>query len=465
MIGMQRYFEALQSAEDAISIKSDFSLAHLNKGRALSHVGRYEEALNEFYLALSAGGLNKRDIDAAKTYRLCTQLELGHIKALERPDSERLQLALGGVPVMYLERGPQSEQDPYWYFGSMLYVSDISPAAYLRIDDTDFTKSQGAKDYVRTKTDTGYEASYKLVNQGGYLISIQDTVVVKHEELKILTSSEVTLMLNANVTDIYTEEKLQAYDGGTLIRGRLRVSKSYDASTVIARCHRKATSYLAWLGSKGLSGTITSKAPPTATGFAVSYEGHIITSYHLVKDASQIRVRFEGEDWVAAKVDRYSESDDVAVLRVDKARPNYLKLCDFSGVQQGEIVFTLGYPVAGVLGDEPASSLGTISSLSGITGEDCLIQISALVQPGNSGGPLVGLSGDVVGMVISTTDIRAFFKETGTLPWNVDWAVKSDYIIPLLPEEHTRETDIESESAEANPLDIVRRSICLVEAR
>jgi len=207
------------------------------------------------------------------------------------------------------------------------------------------------------------------------------------------------------------------------------------------------------------------KTTATGTGFIVSSDGIIVTAYHLVKDKTEIRVKAEGEDWLPATLEKHSFSNDVAVLRTDKATPNYLLLGDFSTVQQGEKVFTLGYPVVGVLGDEPKYTEGTISSLSGIMGEDSLIQISVPVQPGNSGGPLVTASGDIVGMITSTAAVRAFFEQTGALPQNVNWAVKSNYIVLLLPKDYGSKPDAESKSTDANPVDIVRQSICFVEAK
>lgn len=213
------------------------------------------------------------------------------------------------------------------------------------------------------------------------------------------------------------------------------------------------------------SSEVAEAVEKTGTGFAVSPEGHLITAYHIVRDATQIRVKFEGEDWLSGTLEKHSFSNDVAILKVDNATPNYLVLRDFSVVRQGEKVFTLGYPVVGVLGDEPKYTEGTISSLSGIMGEDSLIQISVPVQPGNSGGPLVTASGDVVGMITSTAAIRAFFEQTGTLPQNVNWAVKSNYVIPLLGKAYTSETDEASESIEDNAITIVRQAVCFVEAK
>ena len=71
-------------------------------------------------------------------------------------------------------------------------------------------------------------------------------------------------------------------------------------------------------------------------------------------------------------------------------------------VRQVDDVFTIGFPLGSLLGNSPRVSKGIINSLFGFDGEPRLLQMSAPVQPGNSGGPLFNTDGDVVGIVVST---------------------------------------------------------------
>ena len=203
----------------------------------------------------------------------------------------------------------------------------------------------------------------------------------------------------------------------------------------------------------------------TGTGFCVSPDGHLITAYHIVKDATKIRVKFVGQDWLPAELQKYSVSNDVAVLKINQSTTNYLSFADFGKVKQGQKVFTLGYPVVGILGEEAKYTEGAINSLSGIMGEDSLIQISVPVQPGNSGGPLVTSSGDIIGMITSTAAVLSFFQQTGTLPQNINWAIKADYITPLLPKDNVKKQDFKSNKVDADPIIIVKKSVCFVEAK
>jgi S1-C subfamily serine protease len=83
----------------------------------------------------------------------------------------------------------------------------------------------------------------------------------------------------------------------------------------------------------------------------------------------------------------------------------------------------IGFPYKGLLSSDPIVTTGIISALSGIGDDRRIIQISAPVQPGNSGGPLLGESGSVVGIVVGKLQAGIIFKETGDIPQNVNFAV------------------------------------------
>jgi S1-C subfamily serine protease len=130
-----------------------------------------------------------------------------------------------------------------------------------------------------------------------------------------------------------------------------------------------------------------------------------------------------------------SSALDIGVLRLVANRPlRHLSVAASSDAPQlGGTVFTIGFPATNVLGRDPKYSEGTISGLSGLNGDASFYQVSVPIQPGNSGGPLVDDKGRVVGVVLSTASAPAFLKATGTLPQNVNWAVKSTFLAPLLP--------------------------------
>ena len=83
-------------------------------------------------------------------------------------------------------------------------------------------------------------------------------------------------------------------------------------------------------------------------------------------------------------------------------------------------------------GQEQKATFGRVNSLSGIQGDIRFIQIDVPVQPGNSGGPLINDKGQVVGVVTATLNELVALQASGHLPQSVNYAVKSDYIVPLL---------------------------------
>ena len=84
------------------------------------------------------------------------------------------------------------------------------------------------------------------------------------------------------------------------------------------------------------------------------------------------------------------------------------------------------------LGNKPKFSDGTISAITGPQDDPRLIQMNASIQPGNSGGPLFNTSGQIVGVVVASANAKVFFEELGVIPQNINFAVKSDYLLSLL---------------------------------
>lgn len=189
-------------------------------------------------------------------------------------------------------------------------------------------------------------------------------------------------------------------------------------------------------------------------------DGLVLTAHHVVEGAKTVTVHLLDGRKLAATPLQSDPSTDLSVLRVREGNLAYLSLAPIRSAQLGQYVFTIGYPALSVLGPEPKFTEGSISALSGPQGIASLLQISVPIQPGNSGGPLVNEAGELVGIVTSTASVANFIRATGTLPQNVNWAVKSEYAralfdLPvLLPRSSDRQHAIER----------ARRAACLVEA-
>ncbi len=200
------------------------------------------------------------------------------------------------------------------------------------------------------------------------------------------------------------------------------------------------------------------------TGFAVN-KNRIVTANHVIGLAKNVEVKFEGEKyWKKAHITRRSMTTDLAVLEIETELPNWINVTPFPLDDIGSEVFTIGYPAVNILGDEPKYTSGAISSLSGPGNDDTFIQVTVPIQPGNSGGPLLNNNGQLIGVVTSSAAILNFLKYTGTLPQNISWAVKSNYLLPLIHQEETNNVTF-SLNTKAELVKHVKKSICLIRVK
>jgi S1-C subfamily serine protease len=85
-----------------------------------------------------------------------------------------------------------------------------------------------------------------------------------------------------------------------------------------------------------------------------------------------------------------------------------------------------GFPLSGLLSDTGNFTNGNITSMAGMGNDSRLFQISAPVQPGNSGGPVLDRRGGVVAVIVSKLNAMGVAKQTGDVPQNVNFAIKSN---------------------------------------
>jgi S1-C subfamily serine protease len=167
----------------------------------------------------------------------------------------------------------------------------------------------------------------------------------------------------------------------------------------------------------------------SGSGFFITEDGYLVTNFHVVKDSKNVKVK-TGADVYPAEVVHVDKDNDLALLKVSgKFKPLCLSTND---AQLGEGVFTIGFPDIVVQGTEPKYTDGKISSLAGIQDDPKEYQISVPVQPGNSGGPLVDMNGNVVGIVVAKLNDIAVLAASGDLPQNVNYAIKGKYINDFL---------------------------------
>lgn len=168
----------------------------------------------------------------------------------------------------------------------------------------------------------------------------------------------------------------------------------------------------------------------TGTGFFVSRDGHLITNHHVVEDSKEIHVLFDAA-WVPARLLANDPANDLALLKIDAATAP-LPVDTSPLLRRADEVFTLGYPSTDIQGVAQKATFGRINALSGLEDDVRYLQIDVPIQPGNSGGPLIDARGAVVGVITSTAVTLGVVRRTGRIPQNVNYAVKSGYLAPIV---------------------------------
>lgn len=163
----------------------------------------------------------------------------------------------------------------------------------------------------------------------------------------------------------------------------------------------------------------------SGTGFALT-EGYCVTNYHVVENAKSITIQGVNGSFnnrYSAKVVATDIVNDIALLKLDGVVPNNIPYAIKTFTSDvGEDVWVLGYPLTSTMGDEIKLTTGVVSAKSGFEGDVSLYQISAPIQPGNSGGPLFDSKGNVIGIVCA--------HHRGAE--NVNYAIKASYLRNLI---------------------------------
>lgn len=189
------------------------------------------------------------------------------------------------------------------------------------------------------------------------------------------------------------------------------------------------------------------QAPGFGTGFLVSTDGDFLTNNHVVNGCASVSI-----DGVKATVVATDEAFDLALLRVTP--PPAAEPAQFAEkpARLNSDVTVIGYPLPDLLGGLNVTR-GSVTSLKGIAGDGVRMQISAPVQPGNSGGPVVNSAGQVVGVVVSKLDAQMVADATGDIPQNINFAIRAEIAKLFLYQSGVEPVEVE-EAAPVPPEDL-----------
>ena len=178
-------------------------------------------------------------------------------------------------------------------------------------------------------------------------------------------------------------------------------------------------------GANG-SSTISSSSGKTlklavvGTGFFISSNGNVITNSHVIEGCGEIRIP---ADSTTGKLVVADQANDLALVKLEVTGKPSVQFPNADDLKQGEEVFAFGFPLDGYLPSAGNITTGIISALAGPGNNSSLIQITAPVQPGNSGGPLLNKKGKVIGVVVGKANAIKIAKVTGDIPQNINFAI------------------------------------------
>jgi S1-C subfamily serine protease len=216
-----------------------------------------------------------------------------------------------------------------------------------------------------------------------------------------------------NKLGMLTSEKTEFYKGNKFTTKRFYL-KTYPKSENV-------------IGSKAIEKS-------SGTCFAISKDGYFLTNFHVIENGGSVSIVLKDKLEVKefkAKVVLKDETNDIAVLKITDSNFIHFEKIPYRLTENskiGESIFTMGYPISNIMGENLKYTDGSISSLSGIKDDIRYYQISVPIQPGNSGGPLFNKNGDIIGITTAKLNSQA----VGVEIQNVNYAIKAAYINNVL---------------------------------
>jgi S1-C subfamily serine protease len=161
----------------------------------------------------------------------------------------------------------------------------------------------------------------------------------------------------------------------------------------------------------------------TGTGFIVA-EGRLVTNHHVIDGCTALNGILAGGRRVPLQTQASNRERDLALLTGPRDIGPILSFRD-GPPRRGDEVVTYGFPLTGILGSGPTLTTGEVSALTGLRDDPNTMIISAPVQSGNSGGPLLDRSGNVLGVIVAKLNaLRVAERTGGDLPQNVNIAIQ-----------------------------------------
>lgn len=156
----------------------------------------------------------------------------------------------------------------------------------------------------------------------------------------------------------------------------------------------------------------------------MSSQGHLLTNAHVAAGCSTLTVALPGLAPQPARLVAADQANDLALIHTPSMQPTVVPALS-DKLRVGDAIAVYGYPYAGLLSSSGNFTKGDVSAVVGLRQNSSQMQITAPVQPGNSGGPVFDGSGNVVGVVVSKLNAVGVASVTGDIAQNVNFAIKA----------------------------------------
>ncbi len=177
--------------------------------------------------------------------------------------------------------------------------------------------------------------------------------------------------------------------------------------------------------STGNSSQNTPRNIGSGTAFVISNSGHLITNHHVIEECNSISFQLPGQPAIEASIVSSNSNFDLALLKTNLST-DPAEFHSQNRLRLGDEIVVYGFPLLGDLSSQGNITSGVVSALTGLNDDLSTFQISAQIQPGNSGGPVLDRYGRVVGVIVSMANEEYFSQQSGTSPQNINFAITAN---------------------------------------
>jgi S1-C subfamily serine protease len=192
----------------------------------------------------------------------------------------------------------------------------------------------------------------------------------------------------------------------------------------------------------------------TGTGFIIDDRGDVVTNNHVVDGCSRISFGLNGQGLVQGRLIASDGTNDLAVANFPLPHTRVASFSNTTNSRPGDDLVVFGYPLVGFLSTSGNLTRGSLTAMAGLQDDVRYMQISAPIQPGNSGGPVLGMGGEVIGVVTYKLNALETMKRAGgDIPQNVNFALKAS-ILRLFLDSHSIPYTVSDHSVSLAPAEV-----------